>query len=73
MLKRSEGIHLTYLAHLKNRALKYLKNNLFSVLITHLFLLIRYTFLVTVYRKVAAIIGIAPGVAQSEQKKNMDE
>lgn len=73
MLKRPEGIHLTYLAHLKNRALKYLRDNLFSVLITRLFLLIRYTFLATVYHKVAVIIGIVPGVAQSEQEKSTDE
>lgn len=64
---------LTYLAHLKNQALKALRDNLFSVLITRLFLLIRYTFLGMVYHRVAVIIGIVPAVAQSERDKSTDE
>jgi len=65
-------LYLTYLAHLKNRALNGANQSLFIALITRLFLVIKYTLLIGLYRKVAVIIGIVRGVAKSGRAKNTE-
>lgn len=69
-MRQPEGIHLTYLAHLKKCAVKRLENSLFSALIMRLYLLIKLSLQPTESRRDVAIIGTVRDVDKSGRSKS---